>query len=122
MRNARPPRSLSRDYRSPGARRSEGKDTMTTLWFLLVAIMLVAYIVFDGFDLGVGAIYKLAARTPDERAAVRRSIGPVWDANEVWLRRSAVRDEVDSGLDPRRRPNTTSGASGCRRRREVPGF
>jgi cytochrome bd ubiquinol oxidase subunit II len=33
----------------------------------------------------VGAIYKLAARTPEERAAVRRSIGPVWDANEVWL-------------------------------------
>jgi len=58
---------------------------MTTLWFLLVAIMLVAYVVFDGFDLGVGAIYKLAARTPEERAAVRRSIGPVWDANEVWL-------------------------------------
>jgi len=58
---------------------------MTTLWFLLVAIMLVAYIVFDGFDLGVGAIYKLAARTPEERAAVRRSIGPIWDANEVWL-------------------------------------
>ena len=58
---------------------------MTTLWFLLVAVMLVAYVVFDGFDLGVGAIYKLAARTPDERAVVRRSIGPVWDANEVWL-------------------------------------
>lgn len=58
---------------------------MITFWFLLVAIMLVAYVVLDGFDLGVGALYKWVARTPDERALVRRSIGPVWDANEVWL-------------------------------------
>ncbi len=58
---------------------------MTTLWFLVVAFMLVGYVVFDGFDLGVGAIYKWVARTPEERSLVRRSIGPVWDANEVWL-------------------------------------
>lgn len=58
---------------------------MVTFWFLLVAIMLVAYVVFDGFDLGVGAISRWVARTPAERTLVRRSIGPVWDANEVWL-------------------------------------
>jgi len=58
---------------------------MVTFWFLLVAIMLVAYVVLDGFDLGVGAIYKWVGHTPEERALVRRSIGPVWDANEVWL-------------------------------------
>ncbi len=58
---------------------------MATFWFLLVAVMLVAYVVFDGFDLGVGAISKWVARTPEEHALVRRSIGPIWDANEVWL-------------------------------------
>ena len=58
---------------------------MANFWFLLVALMLVAYVVLDGFDLGVGAIYKWVARTPEERTLVRRSIGPVWDANEVWL-------------------------------------
>jgi len=58
---------------------------MATLWFLLVAVMLVAYVVLDGFDLGAGAVYKLVARSRDERALVRRTIGPVWDANEVWL-------------------------------------
>jgi cytochrome d ubiquinol oxidase subunit II len=58
---------------------------MATLWFLLVAAMLVAYVVLDGFDLGAGAIYKLVARSRDERALVRRTIGPIWDANEVWL-------------------------------------
>src|SRR2546421_843254 len=58
---------------------------MAILWFLLVAVMLVGYVVLDGFDLGVGLLYKLVAHTPEERAQVRQSIGPVWDANEVWL-------------------------------------
>jgi cytochrome d ubiquinol oxidase subunit II len=58
---------------------------MAILWFLLVAVMLVGYVVLDGFDLGVGLLYKLVAHTPEDRALVRQSIGPVWDANEVWL-------------------------------------
>jgi cytochrome d ubiquinol oxidase subunit II len=58
---------------------------MDTLWFWIVALMLTAYVVLDGFDLGVGAIYLLVARTEAERAQTLRSIGPVWDGNEVWL-------------------------------------
>ena len=58
---------------------------METIWFCLVAIMIAAYVVFDGFDLGAGAIHLLVARTPEERRLVLRSIGPVWDGNEVWL-------------------------------------
>ena len=58
---------------------------MPTLWFIIVAVMITAYVVLDGFDLGAGAIYLLVAKTPQERRAVLRSIGPVWDGNEVWL-------------------------------------
>ena len=58
---------------------------MATLWFWIVAVMLTAYVVLDGFDLGVGAIYLFVARTEQERAQALRSIGPVWDGNEVWL-------------------------------------
>lgn len=58
---------------------------METLWFGLVAAMLAAYVVLDGFDLGAGALHLIVARTPGERALVLRSIGPVWDGNEVWL-------------------------------------
>ena len=43
------------------------------------------YATLDGFDLGAGIIYLLVARTEEERRAVLRSIGPVWDGNEVWL-------------------------------------
>ncbi|MBB6144456.1 cytochrome d ubiquinol oxidase subunit II [Silvibacterium bohemicum] len=58
---------------------------MGTLWFWIVALMLAAYIVLDGFDLGVGAIYLFVARNESERVQTLRSIGPVWDGNEVWL-------------------------------------
>src|SRR5438876_1472855 len=58
---------------------------METFWFLVVALMVVGYVVLDGFDLGVGALSRLVARTPEERAVLRATIGPVWDANEVWL-------------------------------------
>jgi len=58
---------------------------MTTIWFWLVACMLVAYVIFDGFDLGAGIVHFLVGRTGDERRIVLGSIGPVWDGNEVWL-------------------------------------
>jgi cytochrome d ubiquinol oxidase subunit II len=58
---------------------------MTALWFCLVAFMLAIYVVLDGFDLGAAVAGRWVARTPAERRAVLRSIGPVWDGNEVWL-------------------------------------
>jgi len=58
---------------------------MPTVWFIIVSVMIAAYVVLDGFDLGAGIIYLLAAKTTDERRKVLRSIGPVWDGNEVWL-------------------------------------
>ena len=58
---------------------------MATLWFCLVTFMLATYVVLDGFDLGAGALAPLVARTSEERDAVLRAIGPVWDGNEVWL-------------------------------------
>src|SRR5215471_20370129 len=58
---------------------------MLMTWFLLVAIMITAYVVLDGFDLGAGVLHLLIAKTDQERRTVIRTIGPVWDGNEVWL-------------------------------------
>jgi cytochrome d ubiquinol oxidase subunit II len=58
---------------------------METLWFCLVAIMLVAYVILDGFDLGVGIVHFCIGRTEAQRRQVLGAIGPVWDGNEVWL-------------------------------------
>jgi cytochrome bd ubiquinol oxidase subunit II len=58
---------------------------METLWFWLVGFMLGTYVVLDGLDLGAGMLHLFVARSEDEREQVLRSIGPVWDGNEVWL-------------------------------------
>jgi cytochrome d ubiquinol oxidase subunit II len=58
---------------------------MGLVWFWLVAVMIVAYVVLDGFDLGVGVLHLFLVRTEAERRATLGSIGPVWDGNEVWL-------------------------------------
>ncbi len=54
-------------------------------WFWLVAVMIVGYVVLDGFDLGVGVLHLFLVHTEAERKATLASIGPVWDGNEVWL-------------------------------------
>ncbi len=58
---------------------------MGFLWFWLVAVMIVGYVVLDGFDLGVGVLHLFLVRTEDDRRTSLASIGPVWDGNEVWL-------------------------------------
>ena len=58
---------------------------MGFIWFWIVAVMIVAYVVLDGFDIGVGILHLFLARTEEERQLMLRSIGPVWDGNEVWL-------------------------------------
>lgn len=58
---------------------------MGFIWFWLVAIMIVLYVLLDGFDLGVGILHPFIAKTEEERNISVRSIGPVWDGNEVWL-------------------------------------
>src|SRR5258708_16459318 len=58
---------------------------MGTLWFWIVAVMLTAYVVVEGLDLGVGIVFAFVARTEEERQQALRAIGPVWDGNEVWL-------------------------------------
>jgi cytochrome d ubiquinol oxidase subunit II len=58
---------------------------MGAIWFWIVAVMLATYVVLDGFDIGVGILYPFLARNDQERGVMIRSIGPVWDGNEVWL-------------------------------------
>jgi cytochrome d ubiquinol oxidase subunit II len=58
---------------------------MEMLWFCLATAMITGYVILDGFDLGAGIVQLLVAKSEHEKAQVLRSIGPVWDGNEVWL-------------------------------------
>lgn len=58
---------------------------METIWFCLLGFTLATFVVLDGFDLGVGMLHLFVAKSEAERQQTLRSIGPVWDGNEVWL-------------------------------------
>lgn len=60
-------------------------DTMRHIWWLLLGVLLVAFAVMDGADLGVAMLLPFVAKTDDERRVLYNVIGPVWEGNQVWL-------------------------------------
>ena len=54
------------------------------IWAGLLAFAVFAYVVMDGFDLGVGILFPLQP-TRSERDVAMNSIAPIWDGNETWL-------------------------------------
>ena len=57
---------------------------LTTIWALIIAFAVFAYVVMDGFDLGIGILFPTFA-VGTERDRAMNSIAPVWDGNETWL-------------------------------------
>jgi cytochrome d ubiquinol oxidase subunit II len=57
---------------------------LTIIWAGIIAFAVAAYVVMDGFDLGIGILFT---RLPvgRERDTAMNSIAPVWDGNETWL-------------------------------------
>jgi cytochrome bd ubiquinol oxidase subunit II len=58
---------------------------MSIAAFCVIAFMLTAYVMLDGYDLGIASVSPFIARSERERFALMRSIGPFWNGNEVWL-------------------------------------
>jgi cytochrome bd ubiquinol oxidase subunit II len=58
---------------------------LQTIWFALIAVLWIGYFVLEGFDFGVGILLLVLGRNERERRAMLRTIGPVWDGNEVWV-------------------------------------
>jgi len=58
---------------------------LTTVWFILIAVLWTGYFFLEGFDFGIGVLTKLLARDRAEMHVLINTIGPVWDGNEVWL-------------------------------------
>ena len=54
------------------------------IWAALIAFAVMAYVVLDGFDLGVGILFPFF-KTEDQRDQMMNSVAPVWDGNETWL-------------------------------------
>ncbi|WP_303969355.1 cytochrome d ubiquinol oxidase subunit II [Sporosarcina ureae] len=58
---------------------------LSDIWFILIGVLFTGFIFLEGFDFGVGMSTKFLARNDLEKRVVMNTIGPVWDANEVWL-------------------------------------
>lgn len=58
---------------------------LTTVWFVLIAVLWIGYFVLEGFDFGVGILLPVLSKSEKERRLMINTIGPVWDGNEVWL-------------------------------------
>ena len=57
---------------------------LTVVWAVIIAFGIFAYVVMDGFDLGIGILFP-GFEVGAERDAAMNSIAPVWDGNETWL-------------------------------------
>tara|TARA_R110002167_G_C12679064_1_gene651334 strand:+ start:1393 stop:2541 length:1149 start_codon:yes stop_codon:yes gene_type:complete len=59
--------------------------TLRLIWWGLLGVLLIAFALADGFDLGVGALLPFVAKTDEERRMVINTVGATWEGNQVWL-------------------------------------
>ena len=60
-------------------------EELRIVWWLLIGVLLGAFAVMDGFDLGTAVLLPFIAKNDMERRIVINTVGPVWEGNQVWL-------------------------------------
>ncbi|AUH34552.1 cytochrome d ubiquinol oxidase subunit II [Paracoccus tegillarcae] len=60
-------------------------EVLRVIWWLLIGVLLIAFALTDGFDMGVGALLPFVAREDAERRVVINTVGPVWEGNQAWF-------------------------------------
>lgn len=60
-------------------------ETLRLAWWLILGVLLIGFAVTDGYDLGVGAIFRFIGRTDEERRVLLESIEPTWEGHQVWF-------------------------------------
>jgi len=63
----------------------QGIWNLETLWFVLIAVLWIGFFFLEGFDFGVGILLPFIGKDDTDRRVMINTIGPTWDANEVWL-------------------------------------
>lgn len=58
---------------------------LNELWFILIGVLFTGFFILEGFDFGVGMLLPFLGKKDIERRQIINTIGPHWDANEVWL-------------------------------------
>ncbi len=60
-------------------------STLKIIWWVLLGVLLIAFAITDGFDLGVATLLPFVAKTDVERRVAINTIGATWEGNQVWL-------------------------------------
>lgn len=60
-------------------------ETLKLAWWALIGVLLIGFAITDGFDMGVGILLRVVARTDVERRVLINTVGPHWEGNQVWL-------------------------------------
>jgi cytochrome d ubiquinol oxidase subunit II len=60
-------------------------DTLKVIWWGLIGLLLIGFVISDGFDMGAGALLPFLGRNDDERRVIINTIGPHWEGNQVWF-------------------------------------
>lgn len=58
---------------------------LPTIWFILWGLLWAVFFMTDGYDLGLGSLHPVVARTDRERHRVLSTMAPFWDPNQVWI-------------------------------------
>lgn len=60
-------------------------ETLKVIWWVLISVLLIGFVITDGFDMGVGALLPVIGKTDQDRRIMINSIAPHWEGNQVWL-------------------------------------
>jgi cytochrome d ubiquinol oxidase subunit II len=58
---------------------------MEVLWYIIIAVVLTAFFILDGYDFGAGIVHLFFAKKEEDKVVIAKSAGLFWDSNEVWL-------------------------------------
>jgi len=60
-------------------------ETLKVIWWALIGVLLIAFALTDGFDMGVGFLLPVIGNTDEERRIMLNTVGPHWEGNQTWL-------------------------------------
>jgi cytochrome d ubiquinol oxidase subunit II len=60
-------------------------EVLKLIWWVLISVLLIGFVITDGFDMGVGALLPVIGKTDQDRRIMINSIAPHWEGNQVWL-------------------------------------
>lgn len=60
-------------------------EVLRVIWWLIIGVVLIGFVITDGFDMGVGILLPIIGKTNNERRIMINAIAPHWDGNQVWL-------------------------------------